>query len=119
VLELGNVSPVRDYISTRDTAVALMKLAQNEHTGTEVYNIATGKGASVKDLIECLSRILKQEIQIKVDPGRFRQADKQVQLADISKLKEKLKWEPEFSLEEVLLELLEFEKMIPANDSKM
>ena len=115
ILELGNITPIRDYISTRDTATAMIKLAQSEHRGTEVYNIATGEGASVKELIAYLSNILKQEIQIKTDPQRFRKADKEVQLADISKLKAKLNWEPKYSLQAVLIELMRFEKIIPSN----
>ncbi|MDB5258756.1 MAG: NAD-dependent epimerase/dehydratase [Chitinophagaceae bacterium] len=117
VLELGNITPVRDYISTRDTATAMITLGQSEHSGTEVYNIATGKGASVKELIQELSKILKQDIQVKTDPHRFRKADKEVQLADISKLKEKLNWEPKHSMKEVLMELMKFEKLMPANDN--
>lgn len=112
VLELGNITPVRDYISTKDTATALIRLGQSEHTGTEIYNIATGKGASVKELIDYMAAIIKQEIQIKTDPQRFRKADKEVQLADISKLKAKLNWEPKHDLKEVLVELMKFEKII-------
>ena len=112
LLELGNITPIRDYISTRDTATALIRLSESKHSGAEVYNIATGKGASVKELMECMSILLQEEIHIKTDPKRFRLADKQVQLADISKLSAKLNWQPEQKMKDVLEELMRFEKLI-------
>lgn len=114
VLKLGNTKPVRDYISTRDTASALIQLSEHKHEGYEVFNIATGKGASVDELIDCLSSILKEKITVETDAARFRPADKQVQLADISKLKNYLNWEPQYSMTQVLEELLRFEKLLPA-----
>ena len=115
VLQLGNTKPIRDYISTRDTASALMQLSQYTHNGYEVFNVATGEGASVEELIVCLSRILGEKITVETDSSRFRQADKQVQLADISKLKNALKWEPQYNMQQVLEELVRFEKLKPAN----
>jgi GDP-D-mannose dehydratase len=55
---------------------------------------------------------LEEQITIETDTSRFRPADKEVQLADISKLKRTLNWEPEQELKEVLLELLKFEGLI-------
>lgn len=112
VLQLGNTKPIRDYISTRDTASALIQLSQQVPDGYEIFNVATGHGASVEELIQNLSTILGENIRVETDPARFRQADKQVQLADISKLKKALKWEPQYALPQVLEELLRFEKLV-------
>ncbi len=116
VLQLGNTKPIRDYISTRDTASALIQLSQHKHEATEIFNIATGQGASVDELIQCLSEILKEKIEVRTDPARFRPADKQVQLADISKLKKALQWEPQYTMQQVLQELLKFEKLLPVKE---
>ncbi|MDF2454524.1 MAG: NAD-dependent epimerase/dehydratase [Cytophagaceae bacterium] len=112
ILKLGNTTPIRDYISTKDTASALIRLSHRVHSGCEVYNIATGKGASVNALVKEISFLLEEQITIETDTSRFRPADKEVQLADISKLKRTLNWEPEQELKEVLLELLKFEGLI-------
>ncbi|MDB5273290.1 MAG: NAD-dependent epimerase/dehydratase [Chitinophagaceae bacterium] len=111
-LQLGNIAPIRDYISTQDTAQAFIRLGDREHTGCETFNVATGKGASVKELIDCMSLILQEEINVTTDPSRFREADKAVQLADISKLKSTLHWEPALEMKEVLVELMKFEGLI-------
>jgi UDP-glucose 4-epimerase len=112
VLQLGNTTPVRDYISTQDTASAFIRLSELTPEGSEIYNIATGKGASVNELIECMSTLLKEDITVQTDPSRFRAADKAVQLADISKLKNKLNWEPQQDMKEVLAVVLKFDGLI-------
>ncbi|MBC7488497.1 MAG: GDP-mannose 4,6-dehydratase [Cytophagaceae bacterium] len=113
VLQLGNTTPIRDYISTQDTASALIRLSELKPDVCEVYNVATGKGASVNELIHCLSTLLKEEIAVQADPARFRAADKAVQLADITKLKSKLNWEPQQHMKDVLSVILKFEGLMP------
>lgn len=113
VLQLGNTKPIRDYISTRDTASALIQLSEYNHETTEVFNVATGQGASVDELIQCISEILKEKIEVRTDATRFRPADKQVQLADISKLRNALHWQPKYTMQQVVEELLAFEKLLP------
>jgi len=114
ILQLGNTSPIRDYIATQDTATALIQLGviKNNSNAYEVYNLATGKGASVNELIEIMADLLGEKIMIETDPTRFRKADKEVQLADISKLKEALNWEPQHALKNVVAELMKFEGLI-------
>jgi len=112
VLQLGNTTPIRDYISTQDTASALIRLSELNPEGCEVYNIGTGKGASVNELIHYLSILLKEEVTVQTDPARFRAADKAVQLADITKLKNKLNWEPQQDMKDVLSVILKFEGLI-------
>ncbi|HSZ72934.1 MAG TPA: GDP-mannose 4,6-dehydratase [Cytophagaceae bacterium] len=114
ILQLGNITPIRDYISTRDTAYALIHLSERSNAAHEIYNVATGKGASVKELIDLISSILKEKIEVRIDSERFRPADKEKQLADITKLKNTLNWEPTQQVKEVLIELMKFEKLIPS-----
>jgi UDP-glucose 4-epimerase len=111
-LQLGNTTTIRDYISTEDTAQALIQLGKRRHDGPEVYNIATGTGASVDELIQLMSALLNEEINITTDTARFRKADKQVQLADVTKLKHTLGWEPQYALKEVVHQLMKFEGLI-------
>jgi UDP-glucose 4-epimerase len=115
VLQLGNTSPIRDYISTRDTAHALIALSKIVPQGCEVYNVATGKGVSVNELIRCMSDLLGKKITVNTDSSRFREADKAVQLADNTKLKNILNGRPQQEMKDVLLELLTFEGLI-SND---
>jgi UDP-glucose 4-epimerase len=110
-LTLGNISPQRDYISTKDTAYALIQLSKQIPTTFEVYNVATGIGYSVKELIDMLADILGFDILVEKDPSRFRKADKEIQIANIDKLKSTLQWEPKNSVKDVLNEIVDFEKL--------
>lgn len=109
VLRLGNVSPIRDYIHTSDTAAALMALAQANVPGFMAVNVATGTGVSVRDLVAILGLHLRRKLQIEFDPARLRPVDKETQVADISLLKRMTGWEPRVTLDKGLQNLLAFE----------
>ena len=111
LLQLGNTSTIRDYISTKDTAYALIQLGIRKGL-YDVFNLATGKGASVNELIDLMAHLLGEKISIETDPARFRKADKEVQLADISKLKQALNWQPQQSFKEVIADVMRFEGLI-------
>jgi len=114
-LHLGNVTPRRDYVHTSDTAQALRLLAgQTLEPGTfRVVNVATGQGASVEELIRTISQQLGRDIAIVRDPSRFRKADKEVQVADVSLLKSLTGWSRQMEFQDGLRALLEFEGLLP------
>jgi len=57
VLRLGDLEPRRDYVHVRDVAEALVRLAA--YDGPEaVFNVGTGIGTSVRDLVDTLSEVL-------------------------------------------------------------
>lgn len=111
-LRLGNVKPRRDYIHTSDTATALRLLALNPPAPYRVVNIASGRSASVEELITLIATILDRDISIETDRSRFRKSDKLVQIANISYLKKLTNWSPEVDLNSGLEELLRFEGML-------
>ena len=54
------ISGVRDYIHVVDLAkghvAALLKLKENSFRGWKVYNLGTGKGISVLDMVKSFSK---------------------------------------------------------------
>ncbi len=113
-LRLGNTKPRRDYIHTADTAKALRLLAKIPPVSCQTVNIATGEDASVDELVVILSELLGEPIAVEVDQSRFRKADKLVQRADITRLRQLLSWQPEISLRDGCRELLKYEGLLPA-----
>ncbi len=114
-LHLGNVTPRRDYVHTSDTARAFRLLADQD-LGPETFrvvNVASGQDASVEELIQIISQRLDREIAIVRDPSRFRKADKEVQVADISLLKSLTGWSRPVEFHDGLRDLLEFEGLLP------
>ena len=116
-LRLGNVTPRRDYVHTSDTARALQLLAERNHGrgGFLVVNVASGQDASVEELIRIVSEQLGREIAIERDLSRFRKADKEVQVADVSLLTSLTGWSRQVDFEPGLRSLLAFEGLLPAH----
>ena len=91
---------IRDYVNVLDLAKA-HRLSYEyliKENKTDVFNIGTGEGYSVKEVFETCERVLNKKIPVEVK-GR-RAGDPAVLYADIGKVKSILDWKSEKSLEE-------------------
>lgn len=61
---------VRDYIHVVDLAKGHVAALQNSKSGVSIYNLATGKGTSVLELISAFSKSAGKEIPYKIAPRR-------------------------------------------------
>jgi len=87
----GDGSVVRDYLYIDDLVDALM-LAMN-HTGSEfVYNIGSGQGRSIAQVIEAIEVALGRRIQVHYNPRR--NIDAPASILDITRAREQLGWAP-------------------------
>lgn len=93
---------VRDYIHVRDLAEAhLLALEHLEKTGESgVFNLGSGDGYSVKEIIDTARRITGKEVPAKVEPRRA--GDPSVLIASNHKAAEVLGWTPKRGLEEII-----------------
>lgn len=105
-IDLGNVKPKRDFIHTYDMANAIDKLMTTEIDGLEIFNLGRGIEYSVEDIVEAFERQLGEKITINVDPARVRKTERMHLLADVSKLKERTGWEPEWSIDDGIRTLI-------------
>ena len=96
---------IRDYIHVVDLAkahvVALRRLIEkNNKTNYEVFNLGTGKGSSVLEVINAFESVTGQKLNYKI-VGR-REGDVTAAYADTTKAKEILGWQTVLSLEDAL-----------------
>jgi len=105
-IELGNLEPKRDFIHTYDMARAISMLLDKFDSGIDVFNLGRGQEYSVIDVVKEFENKLGEEITIKVDQSRVRKVERMHLLADISKLKRFISWEPEISLSEGIKTLI-------------
>lgn len=92
---------VRDYIHVSDLAsghVAALAYA-SEHKGAEAFNLGTGRGVSVLELVHAVERASGREIPYEVKPRR--PGDLGAVYADASKAKKLLGWSAKHSLDEM------------------
>jgi nucleoside-diphosphate-sugar epimerase len=105
----GDGEQTRDFVYISDVVEANM-LAMNSRNGAgEVFNIATGKKTSINQVAQTLKRIMNRENleDIHTEP---RPTDIKHGYANISKAKEILGYEPQFSTEKGLAELVNWYK---------
>ena len=131
-LYLGNLDSKRDWGHAKDYVSMQWLMLQQE--APEDYVIASGRMETVRNLLKWRRKtILKKkkgpaiiwegkgteeigrradtnEIVIKIDPRYFRPTEVDELLGDSTKAHKKLNWTPKITLEEIISEMIEFDK---------
>jgi UDP-glucose 4-epimerase len=94
----------RDFTYVGDVVQALTKAADAPGVGGRTYNVGTGRGTSVLDLVAALNRLLGTQRKPEHGPGRA--GDIRYSRADIAAIRRDLGYEPAFSFEEGLARTL-------------
>jgi len=101
----GNLFPRRDFLHVEDVLDAYELLLETGESG-EVYNVASGVGVSIEELLSKLQTLASTELEVRQDPARMRANDPEEICGDATRLRE-LGWTPKFTLDELLREVLE------------
>jgi len=103
-LRVGNLEGVRDYGDVRDVVRAYGLLLERGAPG-EVYNVCTGRGHLLRDLLDCLCGVAGFKPTIVQDPERMRARDADYLVGDPARLRAKTRWSPEIPIERTLQDL--------------
>lgn len=93
---------IRDYIHVNDVCQAFLTATPrlcSKKIG-ETFNLSSGRGHSVLEVINTCQKVLKN--QIKIDWQDKRAGDPATLVGDCKKIKEVLKWEPKYKLEDMV-----------------
>lgn len=107
VLLVGNLESVRDFLDVRDVVAAYWALALHGTPG-EAYNISSGKGTKVADLLDQLLAMATVDITVQPDPARMRPSDMPVLYGSNQKIRTAVGWHPTRPLSESLRATLDF-----------
>ncbi|HEX4953370.1 MAG TPA: GDP-mannose 4,6-dehydratase [Thermoanaerobaculia bacterium] len=107
VIRVGNLDALRDFTDVRDMVRAYW-LAVTRGKPGEVYNIATGQGVVIRDMLNQLLALAKVEVTVETDPARLRPSDVEVLLGDSSKFRADTGWEPRIPFAQTLSDLLDY-----------
>lgn len=99
----GDGSSVRDFIHVLDVVDAVYRAVVRDVSG--IYNIGTGRGVSVKELAELVIRISDKK-DLEPIYSSARPGDIKISIADISRAREELGFEPRTSLVEGITDLI-------------
>ena len=92
---------VRDYIHVVDLACGRVKEIDKikQNPGIKIYNLGTGKGYSVLDVIKAFSKACGKEVPYQIQPRR--PGDIATCYSDATLAKEELGWEAKYGIEEM------------------
>jgi UDP-glucose 4-epimerase len=110
-------SCIRDYIHVVDLAkahVAALKLmAKADFTGYDVFNLGTGQGTSVLQIIHAFERSTGVKLEYTIGPRR--PGDVEQVWGDVTKSTQKLNWKTELGIDTMMASAWEWEKYIAEN----
>lgn len=98
---------VRDYIHVVDLAKGHVAALEKLKPGINIYNLGTGKGTSVLELINAFIIVNKIEIPYEIIDRRA--GDIGVCFADVTKAKTELGWQAELDIEDMVRDTWNFE----------
>jgi GDPmannose 4,6-dehydratase len=117
-LFLGNLDAKRDWGHAADYVVAMWQMLQAEKP--DDFVIGTGETHSVREFLELAFRHadLDWEEHVRLDPKYLRPAEVDLLLADPSKAKRELGWEPKVGFVELVKEMVESDLELAAREKR-
>jgi GDP-4-dehydro-6-deoxy-D-mannose reductase len=106
VLKVGNLEALRDFADVRDVVRAYWMLLEKGEGG-QAYNVCTGRGRRIRELLDILLAASAARVEVRTDPERLRPSDVPAQVGDPARLRAATGWEPRIPLERSLRDLLD------------
>ncbi len=97
----GDGSSLRDYTHVLDVARAFRLAIENRRDGQCVFNVGTGTGLSLAELVETARAVTGRDIPVRHQPPK---REPQQLVADVSRISAELRWTPKQSSPRELLD---------------
>ena len=105
-IKVGNLDPVREFMHVSDVVDAYCRLLAAGRSG-EIYNVASGRGVALIDVLEGLMERVGYRVLAEADPDLVRAADIPYLVGDGARLRAATGWSPRCSLEDALAEVVD------------
>ncbi len=107
ILYVGDLSSVRDWSDVRDVIKAYWLVTEMGTPG-EVYNIGSGVGREVREMLDMLLGMSNVDIEVEVDHARLRPSDVKVLVCDSTRFRKLTGWKPQIPFDKTLRDLLDY-----------
>lgn len=107
ILRAGNTRVVRDFLDVRDVVRAYHELLARGTKG-QVYNICSGVGRSLDQVLEILSELTGVVVELEVDPGLVRPNELMTMIGSAHKLHQELGWTPRHEFRASLNDMIDY-----------
>jgi GDP-4-dehydro-6-deoxy-D-mannose reductase len=105
-LNTGKLESVRDIVDVRDCVKAMWLLMEHGVPG-EAYNICSGRGYKMRDILDMLLSMSPKKIKVTQSPEKMRPSDDNILIGDNSKLC-RVGWKPQIPIERTLSDILDY-----------
>lgn len=105
-LRVGNLDAQRDFTDVRDMMRGYVMVLERGNAG-DVYNIGSGIPRAIREIVAVYQTLARVPFEIEYDPDRMRPSDTPVSYCDATKFKRATGWEPQYSFEETLRDILD------------
>jgi UDP-glucose 4-epimerase len=99
----GDGSVVRDYLHVDDAVDALL-LAAKTRSSYRTFNIGSGRGHTLTDIIRSIERVLGRKLKVRHEPAR--PFDIPISVLDVSRANTELAWRQKISFEDGIARML-------------
>jgi len=108
MITVRKTNNIRDFVDTRDVVSALY-WADLSNIDGEVYNICSGKGLSILEIVNCLVSLSEVPIEIVCEEDKCSDSqDILSQIGSFAKAKRDFNWQPKIPLNETLRDILNY-----------
>jgi GDP-4-dehydro-6-deoxy-D-mannose reductase len=108
VIHVGNLSPSRDFLDVRDVIRAYFLAF--ERAGRGPYNIGSGKGIEIGDLLKMLLGLSRIKLSVQAKSARLRKEESEERIANTSLFRKDTGWTPSIPIRKTLSDLLDAER---------
>ena len=109
-IQLGDITPTRDFNYVEDTCRGFIALAKSEKTIGETVNIGSNFEISIKDTLELIKEIMNSDVEFITDEQRIRPENSEVHRlwCDNTKINELTGFEPKYTIKDGLTKTCEW-----------
>ncbi len=113
-IEIRDPEPKRDFLYVSDMVNALLNAGTYSKKGINIFNIGYGKSFSVKEIVEIIVKLYEKEYNKKVEVsylGIKRKNEVADVVADISKSRDGLRWEPKVDINDGIKKMFDWYRL--------
>ncbi len=107
IVYVGDIDVYRDFTDVRDI-VRGYGMVYEGRVPEDVFNLASGRVVAIREILEKLISFSGKEIDVVVEPKRFRKAEVRRLQVDVGRFTRATGWVPEVPLEETLRNVFDF-----------
>lgn len=105
IIETGDISIVRDFVDVRDVVRAYYQLLISGKCG-EIYNICSGEGTSLRDIIRLIADETNIKINTRINPEYIRLNDNKAIIGSAYKIMDELGWKSTIPIEQTIHDMV-------------